>query len=163
MHSISEAHGKGIINHANLVNHFSQALGLIADVLPTVHISADLYRTDRMRDAVANLYAQVLLFLRQAVKWYQMGPAGRALTALFKPFELSYKDTVESIRDCAQSINEISSISAKEETREINQIIQRVNKQGETLLGMQQQFTQCQAELDDKVSTILQVISRKSD
>jgi hypothetical protein len=88
-----------------------------------------------MKTAVANLHGHILLFLRQAVKWYQMGPAGRALTAL------------EQIRLCAKSIDDIARISTKIETRKISDMTRDINKQGKALLDMQQQFGQGQAEL----------------
>src|ERR1700761_7894423 len=81
---------QGIISHGNLVVQFSRALSLIARALPRADVSAELYQTDEMRNAVQSLYAHVLLFLQQAVRWYNVGRAGRALTALFRPFELSY-------------------------------------------------------------------------
>src|ERR1700712_2813302 len=83
---------KGIINHANLVHQFSKALSRIGSVLPRTRLSAELYRTDHMKEAICSLYAHILLFFQKAVKWYNLGPAGRALSSLFKPFELHYED-----------------------------------------------------------------------
>ncbi|KAM7187455.1 hypothetical protein V8F33_011195 [Rhypophila sp. PSN 637] len=156
----------GIINHGNLVAQFSQAISMIAEVLPITQLSAELYQSDHMKNAVANLYAHILLFLKQAVKWYTVGPAGRALTALFKPFELSYKDTVEQIRLCAGTIDSIASISVKAEVRDINMFLQeesrRLVKRDEKLHEMQHRFEVGRADLTVKVDTILGILNCES-
>lgn len=165
MHSYADfgPNSQGIINHGNLVAQFSRALSIIAKVLPRAEISADLYRTDEMKDAVASLYAHVLLFLQQAVKWYNVGPAGRALTALFKPFELSYQDTVEQIMLCTQAIDDIASISSKVEIREIKALLQgersRLEERETKLHEMQLRFNETQAELSATVAQVLQIVT----
>ncbi|KAM7211291.1 hypothetical protein V8F06_013323 [Rhypophila decipiens] len=153
----------GIINHGNLVAQFSQAISMIAEVLPITQLSLELYQSDHMKNAVANLYAHILLFLKQAVKWYTVGPAGRALTALFKPFELSYKDTLEQIRLCARTIDSIASISVKAEVRDMNIFLQeesqRLVKRDEKLHEMQHRFEVGHADLTVKVDTILGILN----
>lgn len=63
-----------------------------------------LYPTDQMRVIVERLYVQLLLFMRQAVKWYARGTAGRAISSIFRPFELSYQGMLEEIRICANQV-----------------------------------------------------------
>ncbi|KAI1752738.1 hypothetical protein F4782DRAFT_499913 [Xylaria castorea] len=156
----------GIINHGNLVVQFSQALSMISHVLPITKLSAELYQTDQMKDAVANLYAHILLFLKQVVRWYVVGPAGRALAALFKPYELSYKDTVEQIRLCANTIDGIASIAMKVEVREMNVFLQeqsqRLTEREAKLHDMQVKFELVQAEMSNTVGRILQVVTSSS-
>ncbi|KAI1739150.1 hypothetical protein F4680DRAFT_466671 [Xylaria scruposa] len=156
----------GIINHGSLVVQFSQALSMISHVLPITKLSADLYQTDQMKDAVANLYAHILLFLKQVVRWYVVGPAGRALTALFKPYELSYKDTVEQIRLCANTIDGIANISMKVEVREMNVFLreqsQTLAEREAKLHDMQAKFELAQAEMSNTVGRILQIVTCSS-
>ncbi|ETS73986.1 hypothetical protein PFICI_13852 [Pestalotiopsis fici W106-1] len=156
----------GILNHANLVTQFAQALSIIAQVLPRTEINAELYQTDEMKEAIASLYAHILLFLQQATKWYNVGPAGRALTALFKPFELSYKDTVEQIMLCAQTIDDISSLASRVEIREIKTFLQgeskRLEERETKLHEMQARFHQAQAELSETVDKVLQIITSEN-
>ncbi|KAH8881712.1 hypothetical protein GQ53DRAFT_773125 [Thozetella sp. PMI_491] len=155
----------GIISHENLFNQFAKALHWIAQVLPRCELSADLYRTDEMKDAVASLYAHILLFLQQAIKWYNVGPAGRALTALFKPFELSYQETVDQIMLCAKAIDDIAGIYAKVEIRDISVLLQdesrKLTEREQKLHDMQVKFSIAQAELSAAVGTILQIVSRE--
>ncbi|KAI0430409.1 hypothetical protein F5Y09DRAFT_307743 [Xylaria sp. FL1042] len=156
----------GIINHGNLVVQFSQALSMISHVLPITKLSAELYQTDQMKDAVANLYAHILLFLKQVVRWYVVGPAGRALTALFKPYELSYKDTVEQIRLCANAIDDIANIAVKAEVREMNVFLheqsERLAERETKLHDMQAKFEVAQVDMSTTVGRILQIVTASS-
>ncbi|TRX89659.1 hypothetical protein FHL15_009409 [Xylaria flabelliformis] len=156
----------GIVNHGNLVVQFSQALSMISHVLPITKLSAELYQTDQMKDAVANLYAHILLFLKQVVRWYVVGPAGRTLAALFKPYELSYKDTVEQIRLCANTIDGIANISMKVEVREMNVFLQEQSQalaeREAKLHDMQAKFEFAQAEMSNTVGRILQIVTSSS-
>lgn len=142
------------MNHARLVTEFSQALAEIGEVLPRTELNAKLYATDQMKTAVANLYARILLFLKQAIKWYSFGPAGRAISALFKPFELSYKSTIDEIRHCADSIEELAAATARAEIRDIHVLLQR---QSQRLDSMQQNFDVAVAEISALVSTNLDI------
>jgi hypothetical protein len=111
---------KGILNHGELVLEFSRALAQIGEVLPRQEFTAALYPTPRMRDALTMLYAHVMKFLLRAVKWYQMGPAGRAFTAIRKPFDLDLKDIVEQVRLCSERIEKIASTASKAELRDVH-------------------------------------------
>ncbi|KAH6972270.1 hypothetical protein BKA56DRAFT_494106 [Ilyonectria sp. MPI-CAGE-AT-0026] len=135
----------GVINHGNLVVQFSRALTMIADVLPRAKLSAELYRTKDMKDAIASLYAHIILFLKQAIKWYNVGPAGRALTALFKPFELRYKDTVEQIEQCAKTIDDLAGILVKAEVREISVSL---HDQSQRMIAMETRLQEMQTRFE---------------
>ncbi|KAF2456391.1 hypothetical protein BDY21DRAFT_386418 [Lineolata rhizophorae] len=110
----------GIINHENLVVQLCQALCNIGDALPRAKITAELYKTDQMKDAISRLYAHILLFFQQAVKWYNRSPAGRVLSSIFKPFELEYKDNLEQIRICAKRVDDTANTAARAEIRDIH-------------------------------------------
>ncbi|KAH8590413.1 hypothetical protein B0O99DRAFT_691622 [Bisporella sp. PMI_857] len=113
----------GIINHANLVSQFSQALAEIGEALWQTKLSAELYGMEQMKEAISRLYAHIILFFQQAVKWYSMSSAGRAISSIFKPFELDYKDTVEEIKLCSQTVNNIASAASRAELRDLHDII----------------------------------------
>ncbi|GAB1312744.1 Nacht domain protein [Madurella fahalii] len=153
----------GIINHENLISQFSKALSWIAQALPRCELSAELYQTDEMKSAVASLYAHILLFLQQAIKWYNVGPAGRALTALFKPFELSYKETVDQIMLCAKTIDDISNLASKVDIRDIKILLQeesrRLAEHERKLHEMQVKFSLAHEELTAAVGAILRIVS----
>ncbi|KAI0109523.1 hypothetical protein GGR51DRAFT_98176 [Nemania sp. FL0031] len=140
----------GIMNHAQLVAEFSRALAEIGDILPQTTLNAKLYADDHMRDAVAHLYVHLLQFIRQAIKWYRRGPAGRAISAIFKPFELSYKGTLDEIQRCANTIQNIAAARARTEIRDIYVLLQL---QGQRLTSMEDKIS----EISESVITNVQI------
>ncbi|KAE9567310.1 hypothetical protein CGMCC3_g16548 [Colletotrichum fructicola] len=154
----------GIISHGELVEQFSQALSMISEVLPMTKVSAELYQTEQMKDAIGKLYTHILLFLKQALEWYKMGPASRVFKALFKPFQLSYKDTVDQIKLCAQTIDSVSNIGLKSEVREMNLMLQsesqRLQEREKNLHQMQLEFRAAQERLATMVGSVLQIAKR---
>lgn len=154
---------QAIINHGSLVAQLSQALVAIAGVLPRARITAELYQTDEMKGAVSSLYAHVILFLKQALKWYQVGPARRALTAIFKPFELNYKSVLDAVEQCAQTIDKIASLSVKFEIREIKDVSSHHASQlvriEDRLHSMQRQFGAAQVSLNSEIAKVLRHLS----
>ena len=159
---------QGILNHAKLVVELSKALTSIGNALPRTKLSAELYQTEHMKEAISRLYAHILLFFQQAVKWYEMGPARRGLSVILKPFELDYKDTVEQIRICAETVEDIANAAARAEIRDISITLQmqdRKLQERETSLQqtymklheMQVQLRDMQTKMDDRVQSVLQI------
>jgi hypothetical protein len=152
---------QGILNHATLVTQLSKALAKIGDALQQTKLSAELYRTYTMKDAISRLYAHIILFLQQAIKWYNMSQAGRAIYCILKPFELSYKDTVDEIKLCVQTVNEIAGMAGRAELRDMHISIQMQQQQSRErdakLHEMQAQLKDIRETIDDSTSRVLQV------
>ncbi|KAI3325081.1 hypothetical protein HD806DRAFT_521437 [Xylariaceae sp. AK1471] len=111
----------GIQNHEKLVHQFSTALSEIADVLPRAEFIAKLYDTDRTRAMLSRIYAYILLFLRQAVKWYARSSAERAISTILKPLSpLKCEGIVNQIRTCVKAAENEASISSQAEIRDIH-------------------------------------------
>jgi vacuolar-type H+-ATPase subunit H len=119
-----------------------------------------------MKEAICSLYAHILLFFQKAVKWYNLGPAGRALSSLFKPFELHYEDTVKQIRLCAETIEQIASAAARAEIRDINIMLQlqsQAQKERDQILQeMQAELKAMQFKTYNRVTEVLQVATGKN-
>ncbi|KAH0565970.1 hypothetical protein GP486_000638 [Trichoglossum hirsutum] len=110
----------GVLNHAELLVQFSKALAKIGEVLPRTELNAVLYPTSQMKEAITTLYAYIIRFLQQAVKWYKMSPAGRAFSSIRNPFDLSLKDTVEKINECSRAVDQIASAASRAELRDLH-------------------------------------------
>lgn len=143
------------------MTEISKALAKIGDVLPQAKISAELYPTPTMKHAISRLYAHILLFLQQAIKWYNMSSAGKAVSSIFKPFELHYQDTVDEVKLCAQMVNEIAGMASRAELRDVHIMIQSLEQQlrerDAKLLAMQVQLKDIQEKFDISTSRILEV------
>jgi hypothetical protein len=161
---------QGILNHAELVVKLSRALANIADVLPRIKLDGALYPTEHMKQAISRVYAHIILFLQKAVKWYTRSTAYRAISALLKPYDLTYKDTIEQIRACTDAVNEIANTAARAETRALSITIHDQAKQlkesDKTLHEMQHQLKDLQAcslKNEVQLGQILQVATSKQD
>jgi hypothetical protein len=145
------------LNHERLVSEFSQALATIGDVLRQAKLSAALFQTNAIRDAIAQLYGHILVFLSQAMRWYNRSPAGRAFSSIFKPYELQYQDTAEQIENCAEAVKDLASAASRTELRDVHITIQSMHQR---LLDVQAQLRETQKfqlKIETSVDHVLQV------
>lgn len=71
-----------------------------------------------MKDAVAHLYAHILKFMAQAVKWYRQSKFAHTFGAIAKPWALSFKENLDDIAVKSRYIDELSSTASKAELRD---------------------------------------------
>lgn len=84
-----------------------------------------------MRLAVAQLYAKIMYFVRDAVKWYKKGKFAHSVSAVLKPYGLGYKDIVEEISEASRRVDQEASAASKAEIRDLHIKLQQF-----TLLSM---------------------------
>jgi hypothetical protein len=113
---------QGILNRATLVEKLAQAFVTIGDVLPRSNLSAELYQTEHMKEALSRLYSYIILFLQLCVKWYNRSSLGRLWSALKAPFELDYQGLVEQIKFSSAAVEDIANAGARVEIRDIRTI-----------------------------------------
>ncbi|OBR14149.1 Nacht domain protein [Colletotrichum higginsianum IMI 349063] len=117
-----------VINHEELLVEISKTVSRIADVLPRTELHSVLYPTQRMQDAVSQLYAKIIEFIMMAVKWYKKGKLAHSLTAITKPFNLGFKPIIEDITERSRRIDELASAASKAELRDLHISIHGLNK-----------------------------------
>ncbi|KAI0451736.1 hypothetical protein F5B21DRAFT_527538 [Xylaria acuta] len=115
-------------NNAKLLATLSKALSQIADSLPRVELSAVLYPTDRMKEAVVKLYVHVINFLTRAKAWYEETRFRRIINSLARPAELRYDDIVEDIEKCTAEIDHLSTAGARAEQRDMHLQLRELNQ-----------------------------------
>ncbi|KAK4445385.1 hypothetical protein QBC34DRAFT_164977 [Podospora aff. communis PSN243] len=141
----------GLLNHETMTTQLSQALKDISDALPRMELHAKLYPTDRTQQSMARLYAHLLLFLRQAAKWFSHTSARRVVSSIFQPFELKHKALVAGIRACTAVIDQEASASSKAEIRGLS--IQ-VRKNGEFMIQLDQKIDTNYQAHDARLNTL---------
>ena len=77
-----------------------------------------LYITDLMSKAIAYLYAQIIKFIIQAMKWYKQGKFMHTFSIISKPQTLNFKDNIKDIAIQSRYINELLSATSKAELRD---------------------------------------------
>lgn len=136
----------------------AKALAKIGDLLPRTKVNAELYQTQNMKEAVSRLYAHIILFFQQAVRWYSMGVLSRTMSSILNPFELDYKDTLEEVRVCSETVNEIANTAARAEVRDIHIIVQLQERR---LCEMQTEMKEMQQQIHSQLGQVLQVSTSK--
>ncbi|KAH8886450.1 hypothetical protein GQ53DRAFT_727849 [Thozetella sp. PMI_491] len=116
-----------VLNHEELLVEISKATTNIADVLPRTELHSILYPTPRMQDAVAAVYAKILEFVVIAIKWYKKGKLMHSLTAIVKPFKLSFKPIVDEIKERSRRVDELANAASKAEIRDLHLRIHGLN------------------------------------
>lgn len=99
----------------------------IGDTLPQVEMSAMLYPNELIKEAVGNLYTQILRFCEKATKWYKRNRLMHALIAITKPYELEFKDVLDQVKLYAQKIQHLSNLSCQAEMRDMHKILQQMH------------------------------------
>jgi hypothetical protein len=113
----------------------AKAMAQIADILPRVELQTLLYPTDRMKAAIADLYAHILRFLIRARDWYEEGKLHHFIHSITRPAELRYNDLLEQISYSSRNIHELAGSGQQAELRdmhakinETNAMVERISK-----------------------------------
>jgi hypothetical protein len=109
---------KAVNNHEEKTRQLAKAFSRIGEILPRMDLALMLYPTDLMSNAVAHLYARIIKFMIQAVRWYKQGKFVHTFSAISKPWALNFKDDVEEIAAKARYIDELSGTASKAELRD---------------------------------------------
>ncbi|CAN9304554.1 unnamed protein product [Alternaria sp. RS040] len=147
----------GVINRATLFERLSQALIDIANVLPRMHLSAELYPTKNMEAALSRLFKYIILFLRLCVRWYKKSSLGRVCSAIKTPFELDYQDSMEHIQECSKAVDDLANAGARVEVRDVHILTELQHAQVRELDSKLLKVLEKQENFDAKMVQLLQV------
>jgi hypothetical protein len=115
-----------------------------------------------MKEAMSRLYAYILLFLQKAVKWYTMSSARRAVSSILSPYSLSFKDTIEEIRKCTESVDAIANTSGRAEIRGLTIALEgqaeKLKESDRKLHDMQARMNELQASSQRTEAAVVQVL-----
>jgi hypothetical protein len=111
---------QGILNHEELLVEYTRMLTTIGQVLPRTELNAILYPTERMKYATSKLYACMLRFFQDTLKWYKSSSTKRVLSSIYSPFELRFKETVDQINEWSREVDQIASAAARAELRDLH-------------------------------------------
>ena len=108
-----------MLNHEELLTEISKAISRIADVLPRAELHLGLYPTERMKETIALLYAKIIKFVQSAISYYKKSRLSKSITAIVKPFPLSFKEIVDEIAECSKRADELANSASKAELRDL--------------------------------------------
>lgn len=131
-----------VLAHEELLVEISKAVSNLADVLPRTELHSILYPITRMRQAVALLYAKIIHFIVEAIKWCNKGKLRHAWTSIAHPFELKFKAITEEINLRSRRVDELASAASKAEIRDLHL---KIHGMSSTLNTMGLQLTEMAA------------------
>jgi DNA-binding ferritin-like protein len=108
-----------MINHELLIEN-SRAIRNIANVLPRTKLLYELYPTKEMQQSIANVYAKIIEFVLETMKWYKKGKLQHAISAVINPYKISLKSIVDEIAERSSGVDELASTAFKAELREVH-------------------------------------------
>ena len=117
-----------MLNHEELLTEIAKAVAKIANLLPQTDLSASLYPSQRMKVAVAQLYAKVMYFVQHAVKWYSKGKLAHSVSSVFKPYGLSFKPIIDDISEASRRVDQEAAAASRAEIRELHIKIQEFSR-----------------------------------
>ncbi|KAK7961160.1 Nacht domain protein [Apiospora saccharicola] len=123
-----------VLNHEELLTEISKAISRIGDMLPRTELHSDLYPTERMREAVALLYAQIIEFALMAVRWFKKGKIMHSVAAIVHPFKLSFGPVIDEISELSRRVDELANAASKAEMRDAHAKIQNLERRMSQIL-----------------------------
>ncbi|KIX92611.1 uncharacterized protein Z520_11640 [Fonsecaea multimorphosa CBS 102226] len=152
----------GVSQYSQHAAEFAKALARIGDVLPRIRVELALYSTPHMIEAVAQLYAHVLLFLQRAVTWYTSNRTRRILKTVLRPSRLPIQEIVADMELCAENVKMIANTAGRAEIRgqsfALEQQTMRQRQIQQHLLRMQAQLEKVSISTQQHEQSLQQLI-----
>jgi hypothetical protein len=79
-----------------------------------------------MNRAIAQLYAKIMLFVQDAVRWYKMGKIRHSLSAISNPYAISFKTIVEEIAEASRMMDKEANAASKAEIRGLSLMVRKL-------------------------------------
>jgi hypothetical protein len=160
---------QGVIDSARLFAKIAEALTFVGESLQRVEVYSKLYSPSEILPTIARLYGHIMLFLKKAVKWYKKSSWWRAFKSVSEPYDIGYKETVDQIKACTESLDTVADSAAKVELRGVTlmqtQSVTSLNAVDGKLQRLQDVFTKSVSQLasvEGKLDGLFQVVSSKN-
>ncbi|KAF2464831.1 uncharacterized protein BDR25DRAFT_271045 [Lindgomyces ingoldianus] len=89
---------KASVNHENIAEELSQALWMISEHSADCEVEMELFRTEAMQRAVADLYAHIFLFLTDTLSWYMKKRRKRMMDSFNERFLQEFECEIDNIK-----------------------------------------------------------------
>ncbi|CUS12299.1 unnamed protein product [Tuber aestivum] len=125
-----------VINHETAIKEVAKTLTRISGYLPQADLLSIMYPSDEMRIGVATLYAHIISFLQRATSWYRGGRLSHFFRALWNPFEVSFRELVDDIREQGKRVADLADVGHKLDTRVNRGLIEDLCKKVERVSAL---------------------------
>ena len=87
-----------------------------------------LVPTEQIKHAISQLYAHILKFMIRAMKWYAEGKVKHFIVAVFRPASLRFKDLLQNIESCAQTVDQLAMGASQAEQRNMHLLLEEIRR-----------------------------------
>ncbi|KAF7918457.1 uncharacterized protein EAE98_009700 [Botrytis deweyae] len=140
----------GVVNHEKSLAIITDGLCQVADVLPRMENTVNLYPTVQMRKYMIMLNAQIIKLLTVSLSWFKESRALHIIHSVTRPPQIQYNDLVEKIVILSQSISTTAQLSSFAEQRDMHSVMKNMMSKQEIL----------EDKVDDKFTKISQELCK---
>ncbi|KAH6608064.1 hypothetical protein Trco_004377, partial [Trichoderma cornu-damae] len=113
------------LNHEATASALAKGLSQVASVLPRTELSLVLYPTERMKRAIAQLYAHIIRFLTRAKEWYDEHKLKHVWHSISRPVELRFAGLISDIESLSATVDNLAMHGSRAELRHVHQKIEQ--------------------------------------
>ncbi|KAI1289048.1 hypothetical protein F5Y03DRAFT_378571 [Xylaria venustula] len=103
---------KAANNHTDIGELLSESIAKISDKVATCSNLIVIIKTQRLRKKLANIYARMFEFYRNAIKWYLQSKASRVFSSFNDNLKTGYNDAMSDIEDCISELYREASVGS---------------------------------------------------
>ncbi|KAJ3576263.1 hypothetical protein NPX13_g3754 [Xylaria arbuscula] len=107
-----EVYASAAKNHSDIADTLSQSIAKISDKVATCSNLIVIIKTQRLRKKLANIYARMFEFYRNAIKWYLQSNLSRVFSSFNENLKKECEDATDDIEDCINELYREASVSS---------------------------------------------------
>ncbi|RYC65181.1 hypothetical protein CHU98_g1062 [Xylaria longipes] len=107
-----ENHGPAAKNHSDIAETLSKSVANISDKVATCSSLIIVIKTRRLRKRLANIYARMFQFYRDAIKWYLQSKLSRIFSSFNENLKKGCTDAMNDLEDCIKELYREASVGS---------------------------------------------------
>ncbi|KAI8947805.1 hypothetical protein F4801DRAFT_559346 [Xylaria longipes] len=103
---------KAAKNHSDIAETLSKSVANISDKVATCSSLIIVIKTRRLRKRLANIYARMFQFYRDAIKWYLQSKLSRIFSSFNENLKKGCTDAMNDLEDCIKELYREASVGS---------------------------------------------------
>ncbi|TGJ83183.1 hypothetical protein E0Z10_g5585 [Xylaria hypoxylon] len=103
---------KAAKNHSDIAETLSESIASISDKVATCSNLIVIIKTQRLRKKLANIYARMFEFYRDAIKWYLHSKLSRVFSSFNENMKTGCNDATTDLEDCINELYREASVGS---------------------------------------------------
>ncbi|KAF2967369.1 hypothetical protein GQX73_g6225 [Xylaria multiplex] len=103
---------KAARNHSDIAETLSESIASISDKVATCSNLIIIIKTQRLRRKLANIYARMFEFYKDAIKWYLQSKLSRVFSSFNENMKKGREDAAKDLEDCINELYREASVGS---------------------------------------------------